>query len=319
LSEQYLPLIEELGIESGSRSGDELYTRCPLHDDAGPSFAVNLDSGLWICHGGCGQGSITTLVGLVLGLDPLRAKSYIVNWDKGHPLDIDTERLRERLAPRLYAAVGTEDPVHHLDIDGMTQARLPKWWIMRGFDRDDWKAWDLWMGPTGGILIPVYDHKGILRGDIKRQPPEAMGPKYLYSAGFSKSHVLYGANRHDPIETGEPLVLVEGSLDAMWCWKRGRKAFAILGSHVSERQTEIIRQFRPASITLAFDNDKAGREATQEGIARLSGVAPVKAVQWTGDFASVNDVQELKDADALIELLDSATSPLAQALTKSGD
>lgn len=41
-----------------SRSGStQASGRCPFHEDQRPSFSVNLDTGLWKCHAGCGEGN----------------------------------------------------------------------------------------------------------------------------------------------------------------------------------------------------------------------------------------------------------------------
>jgi hypothetical protein len=36
----------------------EVSTRCPFHDDRTPSFSVNLETGAWYCHAGCGGGGV---------------------------------------------------------------------------------------------------------------------------------------------------------------------------------------------------------------------------------------------------------------------
>lgn len=47
----------------------ELRARCPFHDDSRPSFSANTETGLWICHAGCGQGSFAQFLNMV-GRDP---------------------------------------------------------------------------------------------------------------------------------------------------------------------------------------------------------------------------------------------------------
>lgn len=40
----------------------EAEAHCPFHDDTHPSFYINLESGLWICHAGCGAGTFLQLL-----------------------------------------------------------------------------------------------------------------------------------------------------------------------------------------------------------------------------------------------------------------
>ena len=84
-------VLGALGID-GRQSGDELVACCPLHDERRPSFSVNLSTGLWICHAGCGGGNLAKLVHRVQGVDLHRAKRWLrkvslgdpwTNWEEG--------------------------------------------------------------------------------------------------------------------------------------------------------------------------------------------------------------------------------------------
>ena len=45
----------------------EVSIKCPLHDDRLPSLSINLDKGMWICHAGCGQGKLASLIEQITG------------------------------------------------------------------------------------------------------------------------------------------------------------------------------------------------------------------------------------------------------------
>lgn len=47
-------------VKKGKVSGNNLYGCCPFHDDKHPSFSVNLNTGQWKCHAGCGSGNVFT-------------------------------------------------------------------------------------------------------------------------------------------------------------------------------------------------------------------------------------------------------------------
>ena len=46
-------------VESLKKTGklNQYNGKCPFHDDRHPSFSVDVETGLWICHAGCGQGN----------------------------------------------------------------------------------------------------------------------------------------------------------------------------------------------------------------------------------------------------------------------
>ncbi len=51
----------ELRLKKHARN-EEVTVSCPFHDDHSPSFSVNLDTGLWVCHAGCGGGNVIDFV-----------------------------------------------------------------------------------------------------------------------------------------------------------------------------------------------------------------------------------------------------------------
>lgn len=60
---------------SVSKVGEELNARCPFHDDSRPSFSANVETGLWICHAGCGKGNYAQFLSR-LGGDPQSCVRY---------------------------------------------------------------------------------------------------------------------------------------------------------------------------------------------------------------------------------------------------
>ena len=42
--------------------GSEVSALCPFHEDRHPSFSVNMETGLWCCHAGCGGGNAVDFV-----------------------------------------------------------------------------------------------------------------------------------------------------------------------------------------------------------------------------------------------------------------
>jgi DNA primase len=43
-------------------SPPQISARCPLHEDQRNSLSINIDSGLWYCHAGCGSGDVISFV-----------------------------------------------------------------------------------------------------------------------------------------------------------------------------------------------------------------------------------------------------------------
>ena len=282
---EYLDLFEEL---TGAKLLEgENYIRCPIHEGSGYNFAINTTKGLWECKRGCGAGNAWMLVSVLYDLSPMRAINWVDQYQQGRVYSgsvddwLDLMRVRDLNEGRLALFVQ--------DSDKLTTERWPMWWPERGFDAEDWRRWRLTMdASTGDVVIPVFDVEGHLVGEIRRRMP-GIEPKYLYTRGLNKARVLFGSQLFQP--DMEECVLVEGSLDAAWCWKYGHPALAVLGSSLSDHQVAVLRHLRIRRVTLAFDNDDTGKGATDKALKKLVGDFDVRVVNWRGIEAK--DVAEL--------------------------
>lgn len=137
------------------QQGQELEARCPFHEDTSPSFYVNLKTGAWICHAGCGQGDFLKLLHRLESLElPKRARSQ-----------------RGKGAQALGTFLGR----------GITAEIMQRWNIRYNVDMD-------------AMEIPVHDRGGQFVGYIWRMA-EGELPKYRYPQGFLKAQLLFGLHR----------------------------------------------------------------------------------------------------------------------------
>jgi DNA primase len=128
-----------------------------------------------------------------------------------------------------------------------------------------------WDADSMRVVIPAKDQRGTLRFLIKRAIREKDWPKYLYTEGFPKTSLLFGACDLD-LEAVQSLglVLVEGSLDVIKLHQHGfRNAAAILGTGISEKQAAIVSRIKPRRVVMMFDRDSAGWRNMQSCERRL--------------------------------------------------
>jgi Toprim-like len=131
----------------------------------------------------------------------------------------------------------------------------------RGFTDASVAKWELgWLAEEKRIVIPARDLNGRLRFLIRRSVRSNDSLKYLYSEGFPKTSLLFGACFLDlGLVHSDALILVEGSLDAIMFHQHGlANTGAILGTGISDAQVRIVEKLRPKRIVLAFDKDPAG-------------------------------------------------------------
>lgn len=62
-------VLEQRGVRVIG-GGVQRMAKCPFHKDSTPSFSLNVSTGLWNCHGGCGGGSVIDLIAKFDGISP---------------------------------------------------------------------------------------------------------------------------------------------------------------------------------------------------------------------------------------------------------
>ena len=69
-----------------------LSLHCPFHEDSTPSFALNVDEGVWMCHTGCGQGGVLDFEQLYSSCDRETARQNVAELlgETYQPHDADT-------------------------------------------------------------------------------------------------------------------------------------------------------------------------------------------------------------------------------------
>lgn len=101
---------------------------------------------------------------------------------------------------------------------------------------------------AGRIVIPVRDDEGEWTGFVSRDWTGRAQKPYLYSKGFSRSRFWNHVALSE--ETDEPLIVVEGVLDAVPYWPDG---IAMLGKLSEPQKIALCTTLRP--IALVFDGD----------------------------------------------------------------
>lgn len=254
--------VRVLGIEITSESDTELIGLCPLHNDSHPSFAINSDTGAWICYTGCGQGGILTLAQRVLGCSYQTAQYYL------------DSKVVSAMPEAPTLTVGAEKEVVGPPEFHYVEGKTHHYMIERGFTPDTLRAWHVgWDFARQAIVIPVT-WQGDTVGLIYRHvPPIPEGyPRYEYTPRMPKSRILFG---WDHRSSNEPLIVVEGPLDCLWAYQCGLHAVvAILGMSMSKAQAQIINA-NYMEVTLCFDMDAAGHDATKRAMKLLGGRARV--------------------------------------------
>ena len=253
---------------------------CPLHEDSKPSMSINTTNAVWICHAGCGQGTLRQLYRKLYGPVPITfnpnmvlSEDVIFNFDD----DEDDIILPEVKIPFKLGSV-------------------PKWIFERGFSKDILKNWNCGVSDEKSLFIPVTENKKTVGWICRRRA--GVQPKYLYSPGMKISKVVFGADRIR--RNLDYLCITEGTLDTIWMDQNHFPSVALLGLTLSRDQENILGNLAPKEYILCLDNDGPGQEASYRIAERLEKFAPVSEIRLP---TGVKDVQDIREPEKLKEII----------------
>lgn len=236
-------ILDKIGINSirYKNIGNEILCYCPFHDDkhAG-SFFISSKTGQYICFVCNAKGGIKSLVSKL-------GKSKLVIFSGG-----------KRYLPRI--SFDQFDKLEHA---------IPKgsFFENRGITEDEIIKWNIRFSGSS-YVFPVYDKYGKLVGVVNRNF-DGFEPKYVNSVGFDRKGYLYGENFARVKSRG--IIVVEGITDCISMHRFGySNTVSTMGTMVTINQIMRMNMLSN-SITILFDNDDAGKEATLSLGKRLDG------------------------------------------------
>jgi DNA primase len=290
-------VLLNLDVSMVAQRGNEVNGLCPMHkartgnDDHSPSWWVNLETGVHLCFS-CGyKGNMYTLVRDLKGLDHFDIQDFLKEKTE-LPLDVLMKRLKD-----LPQYITPDEPI------GMSEARLavftdvPEIELKKRFlTREAVNAHGVvWDPKNNAWILPIrepndfslwgWQEKGATGRFFKNYPP-----------GVKKSKTVFGVHILDEVK---PLWVVESPLDAVRLTGLGYNAIATYGAIISEDQGKLMR--RSTSIIAAFDNDQAGKKASEQmlGFSRKYGF-DLKYFNYAGiDVKDVGDMTEKEIARGL--------------------
>lgn len=276
-------LATALGI-AGFIQGEEYRAKCPFHDDTHPSFSMNIESGAWICHRGCGSGNIWQLVERTLDCNSIEARDWVLTNSQQNSANALARSVQIALALPGSPTYLPPDMGWYARYQALDNKAMPLWFLERGFTWRTVNHWEMkYDQALDAVVIPVMWNEELI-GSITRSYNGT--PKYVNSPGLPRSEILFGE-----INTQlNRIILCEGVLDTIWGWQNGYNIAGLLGTFVSQKQIEILRGLGFGEIILALDNDDAGRKGTREAANKL-----VKAGWMEPQITTIQFPDGLKD------------------------
>lgn len=292
------------------RKGANLFGLCPFHSEHTPSFSVSPDKQIYYCFG-CkkGGGTINFIMEAEHLSFPdaihflAKRAGMEVPEETG---DRDARQRRARLldlnrdAARFYYQLlqqpegrAVQDYLNRRQIRKATAvnfgmgASLDEWDVLmsamtkKGYTKSELldaglvvqkKKGGLYDKFRNRLMLPVID----TRGDVVAFGSRALDqsePKYMNSPEtpvYSKRRVLYGLNLAKKSKRPN-IILCEGNLDIVTLHQAGfDNAVASMGTALTQEQLRLLSRFTKELI-LCYDNDNAGKVATERALQLLNG------------------------------------------------
>ncbi len=292
-----------------TKKGANHWGLCPFHSEKTASFSVSQDKQIYHCFGcGKGGGVLSFLMEIENLTYPeairLLADKMGMEVPEEDAADRDWRRRRDRIlelnklaAQFYYGQLST--PQGAAVAEYINKRRISKKFANRfglgsapdawdsliramgekGFDKRELLDAGLAVaGKNGGVydkfrnrlMLPVIDLRGDVIGFTSRVM-DGSAPKYLNTpetAIFKKRSILYGINYAKNTKR-ENMILVEGNIDVITLHQAGfDNVVATMGTALTEEHARLLSRYTK-ELVLCYDNDEAGKDATQRAIGIL--------------------------------------------------
>lgn len=222
-------------VEKPHYSGDKLTGLCPFHDDRNNSFSVDLKTGKWKCHAGCGGGN------------------FITFWAKLHGLNLESHEAYKQILDRYHVSTEpqkqTKEELQSYSVDQYAfEKRLPAQFLTDSCKVSTVKE-------RSGITylkIPYLNEDGVEQAARKRYG----GKKFFWKRGSAGKIGLYGEWRLPEMRGTGYVVLCEGESDTQSLWYMGIPALGVAGAQMFKpQQAELLQDLK---IYLHHEPDRGG-------------------------------------------------------------
>lgn len=286
------------GLE-GTPRGDEWDLPCPdpAHDDRRPSASVNLITGYWHCFS-CGRGGNLLTLGVRVLSKPAEDVLELIK-----PTSIESlTALIRSLTPAARSFGPAPVLPQPADYDDGPFDELYE----RGFEEETLYQWNVryvssaeLVGHRGpftireSIGIPILDkNKKVLAWCYRRtsKSPDWQ-PRYLYSGGAGMiRETWFGLQHYGRSMRRTHITVVEGALDALWCYQAGVPALGLLGASMGSQKLLRLTSYR--SVTLLLDCDAGGVAATHRIGQAIGHLTPLRVARYPR-MSRAKDPQEM--------------------------
>ena len=269
-------------VELQRAGHNQLRGRCPLpthgSERSRQSFSVDTAKNVWACHSAscceARQGRVGgNVLDLVAWLERCSIRDAALRLQDGWC----GRRVGMKVCEQQLASKGSSGSSRPDRLPPLTFSLRLRWhpYLEQRAVHPSTAAW-FGVGYYAGsgflhhrVVFPIHDSEGQLVAYAGRSI-DGSEPRYLFPPNFRKSQVVFNLHRAAG-EAARWAIVVEGFFDCLRVHQAGfRNVVALMGASLSEVQEKLLLE-RFAQLVVMLDGDEAGRRASQQLAARLSG------------------------------------------------
>lgn len=282
--------VSKYSWERPKWSKEKLIACSPFRDERNPSFAVSLETGVWI-DSGCTddkfrKGNFVKLLAFLRRETWDEAEEYLI--DEYAPELIDVENIDLKID----LGKGEKEKPTFLSMDDLKPFHYKHPYLeRRGLTQKTQRAVKIGYDPESkSIVIPWFD----IEGRLVNWKHRSVSTKWFWYSeeGGRIKHHLYGLHLVTRLDRRERVFIVESEIDALTLWQAGYSAVATGSASMSKEQERLIHKAGIKTVIIATDNDEAGERAKKSIMKRLGGFIPLEEVIFPVGRKDINDFTE---------------------------
>ena len=258
--------------------GNKLQSCSPFRLEKKPSFAVNLDTGVWIDSGAIEKewykGNFIKLLAFLMECTYEDAKLYLNQKYNLMGTDVNSLDLNINLTLKSNFI----EPV--LELIPVYTRYLT---VTRGISEP---VQDLFKTSAikDAVAFPIVDHKGNLVNIKYRKTTSKI---FWYENRMPIKQYLYGM--YQVLQGSfDYCYVVEGEIDALTIWTNGLPAVATFGANITPRQLHQLKKLK--RVIIATDNDAVGRQFHDKLVHELLPFVKLYSLKLYKQYKDINEV-----------------------------
>lgn len=277
--------LEEFSFEKSRIRDNKIQSCSPFRNEVKPSFAVNLENGLWVDSGAeqdhLRKGNFVSLLAYLKGETFEDIEDYLIE-----KYNVDYKNVKDlKLNINLVKKEIKETPTFTVEYN--YSKYLGEVRSIDAAAQETFKTFETVKNNINVIALPWCDKTGKVI-NIKYRATNSKLFFYETDGEPIKNH-LYG---YDVVLRNKPqeVYIVESEIDVLTLFTKGKYAVALGRAATNDKQLNLLKKLDVETFIIATDNDAVGKVIHDVLVEELLPYYKVKSLVFPKDKKDINDL-----------------------------